>query len=335
MRKSSTRGPARVSKPSRALIDRIEARTTEDGDLSSSGPHATVRDPGLFKRGEPLATRTLVWESIKQQHRAQSGRIQQDGNAVVLMAGPPGVGKSTTLQRKMPPASLVIDPDDIKQLLIRDGITNGLWGSLLTTDHLVDEPVTPAELSGLVHSESVMIAEQMFADALLLGDNVVLCGTLSWMPYAEALLAQIEDSGYEHLSILDVEAPKKVVLTRVLQRWWTGRQERIQRSIGQGGRYIPIEVINNLFPEGPSRWSTSEKNARLLYELALASGQIDEASLDYTLVDTKGRTPITPLSLVGTRTLSPPLSTCRRCHRRLTHARSRSLGLGPSCRTLA
>jgi hypothetical protein len=149
------------------------------------------------------------------------------------MAGPPGVGKSTTLQQSLPPASLVIDPDAIKELLIQDGLSNGLWGSLLRTDHLGGEPVTPAELSGLVHSESVMIAEQMFADALQLGDNVVLSGTLSYTPYARSLLTQIEDSGYERLSILDVEAPKSVVLARVLRRWWTGRRAVYSRATGQ------------------------------------------------------------------------------------------------------
>lgn len=295
----------------------------------------TVRDPGLFVSGEPLPTRTAVWDSVKQRHRAQSGHIQQDGNAVVLMAGPPGVGKSTILRRKTPPTSLVIDPDDIKELLIQDGLTNGLWGSLLATDHLDGEPVTPAELSGLVHAESVMIAEQMFADALQLGDNVVLCGTLSYTPYARSLLAQIEDSGYERLSILDVEAPKNVVRARVLHRWWIGRRNRIERGNGHGGRYVPLQVIDTLFPEGPSRWSASEKNARLLYEVALANGRIEAASVHYTLVDTGGQTLTTPLSLVGTHALSPSLSTCRRCHRRLTDSRSQSLGLGPTCRKLA
>ncbi len=194
------------------------------------------------------------------------------------------------------------------------------------------------ELGALVHAESVLIAGRILGGCLKVGENVVVCGTLSWRQHALDLLTLIEDSGYESLEILDIEASKKVVEKRALERWWKGRQAFQNGTDPMGERYIPLALIDQMFPSGSRRWSASEENSRFVYQTATDHGMFTAGKLKYTLIEASGQTPIksvalanAPMAPSGYSAVGTPASHCRRCHRKLTEPHSRAIGLGPSC----
>lgn len=104
----------------------------------------------------------------------------------------------------------------------------------------------PAELAALVHLESVAFIDELRADCLARGENIVIEGTLSWPPAARQLLDELVKREYREVVIVDVEVPREGAHNQALDRWWQGRQERIAGR-GQGGRFVPARAVDHAF----------------------------------------------------------------------------------------
>lgn len=161
-----------------------------------------------------------------------------------------------------------LDADVVKDYLVDDFTTTGLVDDLLGRELADGHPVMPAELAALVHLESVAFIDELRADCLAQGENVVIEGTLSWPPAARQLLGELVEREYREVMIVDVEVPREVAHDQALDRWWHGRQERVAGH-GQGGRFVPASAIDYAFTAA-DRHSVCAANVRAAFDSAAA-----------------------------------------------------------------
>lgn len=280
-----------ASDAARSLVAaQLEALTAGGQPLSGGGHRATVNlAENYTPAGHATRTRRELRRQVIARYLARQNTVARGGVAALLTAGPPGAGKTTALGGLglATPDWRLLDADLIKDYLVDDAVNSGRYDDLLTYELADGHPITPAELGSLVHVESVSILDDIRVECLRRGENVIIEGTLGWAPYAAQILDELLASGYHDVRILDVEVAAPVARERAVQRWWNGRRERFDARKGPGGRYVPVAVIERLFPDPLQPRSVCAVHARELFESDAAG---DAATVTLTLCDsTSGR----------------------------------------------
>jgi len=140
----------------------LQAFSRPGGPLSADSPHATINNPRWFlrRRGRPTALpiRRALHRQLLASWRANA-EVASDKRAIVL-AGPPGAGKSTVLRTLLnatgTPADQwrVINSDDFKDLILRatreDGSYDELVPPAVAERQAAGERFWPRELAALV-----------------------------------------------------------------------------------------------------------------------------------------------------------------------------------------
>ncbi|MEO8528822.1 MAG: zeta toxin family protein [Pseudolysinimonas sp.] len=244
-----------MSGPLRAAVaHELERMCAPGGALDPLGPRSSVAGDRavVMRRALDVATEFLALQT----------HVEVGGLMAIVTAGPPGAGKSTWLEHEgRVNGYRVIDPDVIKDALLRSLATHGDFDDLYR--HLLPDgaPIRPRELAGLVHAESVAISHTILQTSLKRGENIAIQGTLGWTEQPNRILHDADTHGYANLTIVDVEVDRETALARSLERWWVGR---INANDPLGGRFVPRRVINGLFTDqGPS---ICQANALYLFE---------------------------------------------------------------------
>ncbi|WP_228512343.1 zeta toxin family protein [Clavibacter sp. VKM Ac-2872] len=209
-------------------------------------------------------------ERLLSDAEASVPELGADKRAVVL-AGPPGAGKTSTRERALGDAAtgfLVIDADEFKKRLLKQAIADKSYESWIKPAAVREleaagERFHPMELSSLVHAESSYLADEQRARALRGGKNVVIDTVLSSDTKARQIMGELERAGYD-VQVMDVEVPREVSEERIRTRWQEGN-ERADKGDGLGGRWVPSEFGAWVYgqPDGSSR---PEANARMVAE---------------------------------------------------------------------
>ncbi len=237
----------------------------------------SFRLPGIDARGGASFDRARCREQLVEDFLDRELVALRTGMAAVIMAGPPGAGKSAVLQQSYPAGEWrMIDADIVKDLILVGEMSAGTFDRQLDINLPDGHPVMPRELAGLVHRESVIVADLIRRHCLAEGENIVIEGTLGWAPQGPRLLSELAAAGYERVDIVDVDVPQTVALERAASRWWSGRQAAIDGGDPLGGRFTPPAAINDKY--GPARESLCLANARAALEEPIA-GLFDEIRL--------------------------------------------------------
>lgn len=221
------------------LAARLESWSQPGGVLDFQGPNSSHN---LFASD---SRRDLVLEEVQDEFFGLQGDIDHDARCAVVTAGPPGSGKSTVVMG-LGYGYRRIDPDIIKDILIRRALADGTYDALLAVRLDEGELLHPRELSGLFHIESTKVADDVLALSVQRQENVVMEGTLSWSPIIGRLIDLFERHAYRELTILSCDLPEIVAQERALERWWRDRQDLAD---GLGGRFVPRRVIADLYPK--------------------------------------------------------------------------------------
>jgi chloramphenicol 3-O-phosphotransferase len=186
----------------------------------------------------------------------------------IVLAGPPGAGKSTTLGKVLGDDRdnwLVIDPDEFKKMLLNEAVRDGTYESIIKPQAVRDleadgQRFYPLELASLVHEESTAIAKALRHEALRDGVNVVIDSTLASPRKAHEIGAELTAAGYD-IHVIDVEVPQELSEQRVRLRWESAYSYGDAEHLG--GRWVPSEFIDALYtaPDGRAK---SQECAELL-----------------------------------------------------------------------
>lgn len=259
-----------------AALDTLCAPT---GVLHAAGARASFR---LYADD---ARRRLTKDRIVEAYLAEQSDIIREGRCAVVTAGVPGSGKSTAMRERglAEHGWRILDADRIKDHLIREALTAGIYDDLLALQLPDEKPLRPRELATLVHRESTELLDRVQEHCVRAGENIVIEGTFRWDGLAAQLWRELAAGGYTDVTILGVEVSCATACERALDRWWTGRTDPDDEL---GGRFTPTAAITSLFPDS-NGWSVCGRNARTALEHPLAR-EIESMTLivdDYTSGD--------------------------------------------------
>ena len=175
--------------------------------LAPDGPNATVHNPEWFSyvagRAIPRSGRAELHDRLIREVVESRPGVRFENHAIVL-AGPPGAGKSTVLRDEIlgdrANGWLTIDADDFKQALLRAAIDDGSYDAFLkpalVKEHeAAGERFFPLELASLVHEESSELAKRLRAESIRAGANIVIDTVLSSEVSALGLGKELEAAG--------------------------------------------------------------------------------------------------------------------------------------------
>ncbi len=279
----------------RATLERL---TGAGGPIAAKGPHASVSRPELFDQAAQIPSErrsTEHREIIREFFEANSS--VPIGRQAVLLAGPPGAGKTTAQQSILTRSGTTVDQwrvlnaDDFKDRLLERAIVDHTLTGILNPSEVEAArrsgvEIWPREMAALVHEESSMLMKRARSKAIRRGENVIIDATLGDEEGARRLVRALEDQGYK-IRIAHVDGPKAVTAARVDYRWAQGRREAQDGQLEVdtlGGRWVPQEVIETLYRDGDDRsvcgkavraaWETSTAVTDVeVYEVTEAAGQ--------------------------------------------------------------
>lgn len=257
--------------------EHLSALSVDGGPLSARSRCATTRNPEWFMQvtKEPTGARRRMHLEVLAADGERTAHVPCERRAIVL-AGPPGVGKSTVLDAVLAERAGVqgdrgnwreLNSDDFKDVLLERAIADGSYERFLKPAEVREleaqgERFYPRELAALVHEESSLLVQAATTDAIERGQNIVIDGTLSRSTKAHRLLERLAVAGYE-VSIVDVEAPREVTQERVAGRWLrdyvaveNGTATGLTATLG--GRWVPSSFSGGFYGAGRDDRSVSE-----------------------------------------------------------------------------
>ncbi|MDR1014178.1 MAG: zeta toxin family protein [Coriobacteriales bacterium] len=237
-----------------AHIDLVRMLSRKDGPLSAGSSTATTRNPEWFQDGKYL---TLERLKLHRSLLFEQARLAADVGAnhrAIILAGPPGAGKSSLVAATLQDESdgyLVIDADAFKVALLQEAIRDGSYEGFIKPREVIDlegqgHRFFPLELSSLVHEESSLLAQGLRTQAMESGSNMVIDTVLANAGSAQRLVRQLDDHGYD-IRIIDVEASMGISKARVTKRWVQAYELALETGEGFGGRWVPSEYIRGVF----------------------------------------------------------------------------------------
>lgn len=245
-------------------IDHVRELTRRGGALDPRGATASIHNPAWFlPDGTPTSARRRLHATIRAESLAQTDGEAAPSQRAMILAGPPGAGKSTLPEKELRDeiaGHVLIDADDIKTRLLQEARKDTSLEEFLTPQDVRDleahgEKFFPLELSALVHMEAVQIARRLRGDAIRAGLPMVIDGVLSQVTEALALGGQFEAAEYS-IDVVVADVPFEVSEDRIRERW---REAYAETLAGKGdllgGRWVPSDYARAMFdgPEGRSR----------------------------------------------------------------------------------
>jgi hypothetical protein len=211
--------------------------------------------------------RAAVQHNIIDGYLDDTGEPDCEGQSIVVTAGVPGAGKSTTLASQVPDfdSHRQLDADLVKDYLLKQALDDGIFDDLLERKLPDRRPIQPRELAALVHRESTLIVDLLRQDCISRNENLIVHGTLTWPGAGADILADLEHGDYRRFHILDVEVPENQAQIQALKRWWDVRDTGHDPL---GGRFTHPATISAAYGSSESLCAA---NARSLFASAQAT----------------------------------------------------------------
>ncbi|MCJ1705497.1 zeta toxin family protein [Rathayibacter sp. VKM Ac-2926] len=207
-----------------------------------------------------MLERKALHDRLVSAHRREFPEARAERKAIVL-AGPPGAGKSTALTDILGADSgdwITVDPDAFTCALLSEAMKDGSYHRSIVPPEVraaeaAGERFFPLELASLVHEESTQLAIRVRNDAVREGLNVVIDTVLSSPEKAVELGQRLGSVGYS-VEVIDVEVPFELSESRIADRWQQSYERALAGGDQLGGRWVPSEYARSVYagPDGRS-----------------------------------------------------------------------------------
>lgn len=255
----------------RAELDRraevLERLSAEGGPLSNTAPTATINNRNFYGRsGQPTPKRRRMQSEILRKYQKQYPEVEAGGQAIV-MAGPPGAGKSTAKADAITATVISrekwinLDADEVKKLLLEQARIDGTLQAMVPPE-LSAEGIDPypAEMASLVHEESSQLVKRLQNLAIRRKWNVIIDGTLANEVKSDALLTIMRDNGYTvHMVVVDISLADSK--ERIRDRWEKGVIQAEEGHDFNEGRWVPRIFAESMFFPDDLQHSRCHANA--------------------------------------------------------------------------
>ena len=247
-----------------AVAAQLADLSAPDAPLNTDSPRNTTRLYAVSVR------RRVFRKTVIDRYLDSTPMPPREGRSALITAGPPGAGKSTLLSRQIADLQNYrrLDADEVKDHLIHQAVTDGIYGDLLERPLADGHPIAPRELTALVHHESTALIDQIRRICTDRQENVLIEGTLRWPDHGQHLLAELAAADYTSVRVIGVEVPRALAHEQALQRWWTVRQQWTRGQDELGGRYTPPAAIDSCYPTAGQRSICADNAAALTHHPA-------------------------------------------------------------------
>lgn len=198
--------------------------------------------------------RKALHDAILNELMTSYAKMPREHKAIML-AGPPGAGKSTTIKKLghlfgvtaddkgTPTNYAVVNPDDIKEMIISRG---GLPGAYTQQYGLGEQ-----ETAALIHEESSHLSKRLMTQLLAHGTNTILDGTFSGdVNKNMRKVTDLRSEGYTVTGVL-VDGDIERSLINAGKRHTKGETPDPTGAAGPlAGRYVPLGHIEAQRPAG-------------------------------------------------------------------------------------
>lgn len=221
----------------------LEATLKEIGDTES------IYDKVNGVPGAYRPERQAQHDALLDELMAGFAGVPQENRAIV-MAGPPGAGKSSVIKAAgdkfgvvadgdgNPTNYAIVNPDDMKELIVAKG--------LIPADY-PGRGIGPGESATFMHEESSHLAARLLTRLKAAGHNVILDGTFSGNPDKQSgKVTQLRADGYTVTGVL-VDGAVERSLTNAAKRH---RKAGTEPGGSYEGRYVPYPLIESNRPSG-------------------------------------------------------------------------------------
>jgi dephospho-CoA kinase len=227
---------------------------------------------------------TDVTNAVARIYLDSQADVARGGAMAVVTAGPPGAGKSTSVEQVEDLDTYRrVDADEIKDLLLELLAKAGEL-DFLTAVPLVDgRPLMRRELAGWVHPASTSVWNRVVRASMRRRENIVIEGTLKYGPLAEEYDTALRRFRYDSLHIIDVEVDEALAIESARQRWWYGR-----RTDPLGGRFMLDEWVHEAFLDATHSkcavtadelWDRTWQDFDVVYERVTRTGDGETTAL--------------------------------------------------------
>lgn len=255
----------------------IRALSSPGAPLSLESRHATIANPAwFFAPDTETAMRRRLHREILKPYYERLEQVER-GRRAIILAGPPGAGKSSILTEVLGPCGshersrwLEVDPDELKNALLDAAVADGSYETFIKPPAVREleeqgEQFYPLDFAALVHEESSQLAKRIREAAIESGANIVIDSVLAKPDAAVELGNRLAAAGYD-VEVLDVEVPLEVSAQRVAQRWRDAYLEAVAGRDARGGRWVPEEYVRSVYGVPGERSLSQESAVRLAHE---------------------------------------------------------------------
>lgn len=286
----------------RALVEKELNRLTSLEPVSPMSKNAERATINLYPPDD--RERRKFQRELIDDYISDGADVSKDAFAALVTAGPPGAGKSQEIQGLQLAGYRVVDADRIKTSLLQKALADGIYERFLSWSLPGGGPVLLNELSSLVHSESLLLADEVIDRSLNDQVNVVIEGTFSWPDLVDKYLRLLIKHDYRHLTVVDVEVDFDTACRQASDRWWNQRVAALNHTgPADGGRFMPHAAIQAAYGNS-GRASICNANATALFNDSrtrnfektelIVQDNVAETSRTHRY-ESHGGTPVTPV----------------------------------------